>query len=89
VLSATAAQVALELGPWLWMVFALALMALEIISGRGIALSMALGAAIAGMLAIFGASGVWPATSIPVQTLVFAGGALAIFIIIKATIKLV
>ena len=59
------------------------LMTVEIFSGRGIALSLALGAMIAGTLAIFGASGIWPPTSNLVQSLVFAGSGLAIFIALK------
>ena len=58
-------------------------LAAEIFSGRGIALSLALGAMITGTLAIFGAAGIWPATSYAVQSFVFLAGSLAIFTALK------
>jgi inner membrane protein len=76
-----------ELGPWLWMLFGFATMIVEIISGRAVALGLALGAMIAGTLAVFGASGVFPATSIAVQTLVFVCASLIIFAAIKLRAK--
>jgi membrane protein implicated in regulation of membrane protease activity len=76
-----------ELGPWLWMLFGFTAMIVEIISGRAIALSLALGAMIAGTLAVFGASGVLPATSSTFQSIVFMGASLIIFAAIKLRAK--
>ena len=72
-------RVIAELGPWLWMISGFFLMMMEIFSGRGLALSLALAAMIAGTIAILGASGVWPETSNLAQNLVFVAFTLAIF----------
>lgn len=76
-------RVIAELGPWLWMLSSFVLMTIEIFSGRGIALSLAFGAMIAGTVAVFGANGIWVQTSDVVQGLILVGSALAIFTMLK------
>jgi membrane protein implicated in regulation of membrane protease activity len=87
VLTEIAKRIIFELGPWLWMAFGFAMMAVEMFSGRGIPLSLGLGAMIAGTIAVFGASGVWPATSSAIQSVIFFAFASAIFIVLKLKSK--
>ena len=74
-----ASRVLAELGPWLWMLAGFIFMAVEVFSGRAVALSLALGAMIAGTIAVFSASGVLPATSSTIQTIIFMVTSIAIF----------
>jgi membrane protein implicated in regulation of membrane protease activity len=82
-LSQIASRIIIELGPWLWILSGFTLMFTEVFSGRGIGLSLALGALIAGTMAVFGASGVLPATSGTIQSFIFLASTLAIFTAIK------
>ena len=68
-----------ELGPWLWMLIGFALIAVEIFSGRAVALSLAFGAIITGTIAVLGTSGVLPETPGIVQILLFIVASSAIF----------
>jgi membrane protein implicated in regulation of membrane protease activity len=79
ILGQIAAQVLVELSAWLWILAGFTLMTIEIFSGRGVALSLALSAMITGTIAVFGASGIWPASSNTVQTIVFLMASLIIF----------
>ena len=54
-------------------------MAAEIFSGRGVMLNPALGAMTAETLAVFTASGVWPETSMVVESVVYLGSESAFF----------
>ena len=82
-----ASRVLAELGPWLWMLAGFIFMAVEVFSGRAVALSLALGAMIAGTIAVFSASGVLPATSIIFQIVIFMVASITIFAGIRSRSK--
>ena len=86
-LSELVSRVLAELGPWLWMLAGFILMAVEVFSGRGAALSLALGAMIAGTIAVFGASGVLATTSMAIQAMIFIVASFAIFVGLKGRSK--
>ena len=83
-MSEIVSRVLAELGPWLWMFAGFILMAVEVFSGRAIALSLALGAFIAGTIAVYSASGVFPATSSLIQSTIFMVASFAIFAGVKS-----
>ena len=86
-LSEIVSRVLAELGPWLWMLAGFILMAFEVFSGRAVALSLALGAMLAGTIAVFGASGVLAATSMAIQAMIFIVASVVIFAGLKSRSK--
>ena len=76
-----------ELGPWLWMLAGFILMAVEVFTGRAVALSLALGTFVTGSIAVFSASGVLPATSSIIQSTIFMVTSFGIFSALKSRSK--
>jgi inner membrane protein len=66
------ARILAELGPWLWMVSGFALLAVEVLVPRGIALALGLGAILTGTIVIALQFSAWPLAAAWQQAAAFA-----------------
>jgi membrane protein implicated in regulation of membrane protease activity len=77
------ARIITEIGTWLWMLAGFALLAIEIVSGRAIALSLALAAIMTGAAAIMAQNGTLPALSLTWQAMLCCALSLIFMALLK------